>query len=319
MTKAIETLSFLTEKQVREIAIKFGTPLFVYSKRIIEEKCAEALAFPNPYGLTVRYAMKANPNKSILKLINNTGIHIDASSEFEVKRAITAGIEPEKILLTSQQIPRNFKDVIKDGVMYNACSLHQLIEYGKIFPGSNVSVRFNPGKGSGGTKKTDVGGPTSSFGIWLEYINEVKEITEKYNLTVERIHSHIGSGSDPDVWEAVSEYTIEIVEQFPDVTHMNLGGGFKVGRMMDETSTNLQKIGQPVKKRLEDFYNKTGRKIHLEIEPGTYLAALSGVILMEVIDKVDTGSKGYNFIKVNSGMDSNTRPSLYNAKHPIIT
>jgi len=318
MSNAIEKMSFLTEELVRKIATEAETPIFVYSKEIIEESAQQALAFPNAYGLTVRYAMKANPNKSILKIFNKAGIHIDASSEFEIYRAVAAGVKGENILLTSQQIPHDFKKVMDTGAKFNACSLHQLEEYGKAMPGTKVSVRFNPGRGSGGTKKTDVGGPNSSFGVWLEYADEVKAIAEKYNLTIERIHTHIGSGSDPDVWEVVSEYTLELVEQFPDVKYVNLGGGFKVGRMADEVSTDLQKIGVPVQARFEDFAKKHGRELHLEIEPGTFLIALSGVIVMQVMDKVDTGSNGHQFLKVNTGMDSNTRPSLYNARHPLI-
>ncbi len=313
-----EKLRFLTERQIRHIAETYTLPLFVYSREMVEENAQKALNFPHAYGLSVRYAMKANPDATLLKILNRQGIMIDASSEFEVERAILAGVKPSDILLTSQQIPKDFKKTLGSGVLYNACSLHQLEEYGKAFPGTSVSVRFNPGRGSGGTKKTDVGGPASSFGIWHHYAGEVQQCAERYNLTIERIHTHIGSGSDPDVWEAVSEYTLELVERFADVKVVNLGGGFKVGRMEDETSTDLQKIGKPVRKRFEDFYAETGRKLHLEIEPGTFLIALAGALVMEVIDKVDTGDGGYQFIKVNGGMDNNTRPSLYNARHPLV-
>ena len=67
---------------------------------------------------------------------------------------------------------------------FNACSLNQLETFGKLFPGGKCGVRFNPGKGSGGTGKTNVGGPSSSFGIWFEQQDKVKEIVAKYNLKV---------------------------------------------------------------------------------------------------------------------------------------
>jgi diaminopimelate decarboxylase len=66
-----------------------------------------------------------------------------------------------------------------------------------------VGVRFNPGLGSGGTGKTNVGGPDSSFGIWFELLPKVQEIVAKHKLKVVRIHTHIGSGSDAAVWQRV--------------------------------------------------------------------------------------------------------------------
>ena len=79
-----------------------------------------------------------------------------------------------------------------------------------------VGVRFNPGKGSGGTGKTNVGGPTASFGIWHELLPQVKEIVAKYDIKVVRIHTHIGSGSDPIVWQGVSATSIALVNEFPE-------------------------------------------------------------------------------------------------------
>ena len=79
-----------------------------------------------------------------------------------------------------------------------------------------IGVRFNPGKGSGGTGKTNVGGPTASFGIWHELLPKVKEIVAKYDIKVVRIHTHIGSGSDPIVWQGVSASSIALVNEFPE-------------------------------------------------------------------------------------------------------
>ena len=74
----------------------------------------------------------------------------------------------------------------------------------------------------------NVGGPASSFGIWHELKDSVKSITAKYNIKVSRIHTHIGSGSDPDVWLNVSLLSLDLVREFPDVVTLNLGGGYKV-------------------------------------------------------------------------------------------
>ena len=98
----LEQLKFLSTDQVRNIASEFGTPLYVYSQQEIEKRCDIALSFPNEYGLIARYAMKANPNSTILKIMRRKGIHIDASSIYEVERALAIGFKPEEIMLTSQ-------------------------------------------------------------------------------------------------------------------------------------------------------------------------------------------------------------------------
>lgn len=316
--QSIEKLKFLTPSQVRNLAKEYGTPIFVYSQAELERKCEEALAFPNAYGLTLRYAMKANPNANILKIMRNKGIQIDASSGYEVHRALLAGFTPQEIQLTSQEEPKDLKELVEKGVYFNACSLKQLENFGKMFPGHKLSLRFNPGLGSGHTKKTDVGGTTSAFGIWHEKVKELRELIDKYNLVVEKVHTHIGSGSDPEVWKAVAHYTLEYAELFPTCTIVNLGGGFKVGRMIDEKSTDMQLIGAPVKELFVEFAKKHNRKLHLEIEPGTFYVANSGCILTSVDDKIDTGNQGFTFLKLDTGMDANTRPSLYGSRHPMV-
>lgn len=99
---------------------------------------------------------------------------------------------------------------------------------------------------------------------------------------------------------------------------LNLGGGYKVGRMSYEYSTDLQVVGAPVTDAFKAFAEETGRKIKLEIEPGTFLVANSGVLLSSVQDVVTTGENGHTFIKLDSGMTEVLRPSLYGAQHPIV-
>ncbi len=155
-----------------------------------------------------------------------------------------------------------------------------------------------------------MGGPTASFGIWHELKPQVKAIAETFKLIISRIHTHIGSGSDPDIWQNVSLLSLDLVREFPDVVTLNLGGGYKVGRMSFEKSTNLQVVGSPVRENFRRFAAETGRKIKLEIEPGTFLVANSGVLLSTVQDIAKTGDNGYTFLKLDSGMTEVLRPSL---------
>ena len=309
--------TFLTTAQAAAVREQFGTPCYVYDRRTLEATANAARNFPAPFGYTLRYAMKANPSIGILKLFREMGLHIDASSDFEVERAMRAGFAPEQIQLTSQAPSRRLAEFIGKGVLYNACSLYQLEAFGKIAPGGSLSVRVNPGLGSGGTNRTNTGGPASSFGIWHEYLDDIKRIAAQYELKIDRVHSHIGSGSDPEVWKRVTRMTLDLAAQLTDVRTVNMGGGFKVGRMPGETTTDLQDIGYHVERELIEFQEREGRKLSLEVEPGTYLVARAGAVVASCIDVVDTGKDGYTFAKLDTGMTEVTRPALYGAQHPI--
>ncbi|CAA6676556.1 MULTISPECIES: diaminopimelate decarboxylase [unclassified Lentimonas] len=308
---------FLDYNTARTIADDFGSPVYVYDMATLKANAADVLAFPNAFGLTARYAMKASPNAAILKIFNEAGLHIDASSGNEVRRAIAAGVPAANISLSTQELPADFAELYELGIEINACSLNQLERFGQACPGKSIGVRFNPGSGSGGNNRTNVGGPASSFGIWHEWIDQVQAIVAQYDLKVIRIHTHIGSGSDPAVWQKISGMSLELVRQFPDVVALNLGGGYKVARMEDEVGTDLQECGAPVAEKFREFAKETGREIRLEVEPGTYLLANTCSVLSTVQDIVSTGADGYEFLKLNTGMTEILRPSIYGAQHPI--
>jgi diaminopimelate decarboxylase len=317
MDDRIAPPQFLTADVAAEVRERFGTPCYVYDRAALEAAARAALAFPAPFGFTLRYAMKANPSRGILQVFRALGLHIDASSDFEVERALEAGFAPGEIQLTSQMPSRRLAEHVRRGVLFNACSVHQLDSFGRIAPGSEVSVRMNPGLGTGSTKRTNTGGPASSFGIWHEYLDEVKTIAERHRLRITRLHSHVGSGTDPEIWKRCIRMTLELAAKLPEVGAVNLGGGFKVGRMPEEPTVDLADVGAHVRAELLAFQSRDGRRLGLEIEPGTYLVARAGAVVSSCIDVVDTGREGYLFAKLDTGMTEVTRPSLYGAQHPI--
>ena len=112
---------FLTSETAKAcIDAAGGSPVYAYSLDKLDEFADACLAFPNAYGLTVRYAMKACPNSAILQFFNTKGIHIDASSGYEVRRAMSAGIPAENISLSTQELPSDFEELVKMGVKVNA-------------------------------------------------------------------------------------------------------------------------------------------------------------------------------------------------------
>ena len=140
-----------------------------------------------------------------------------------------------------------------------------------------------------------------------------------------KIHSHIGAGSDPTYWLKSEQYLLDLIEtSFPDVEILNLGGGFKVARGdSDKIPGDVRDMAKQAIQLVADFNKRTGRNLRVEIEPGSFLVANSGLLLAEVIDVMTTISpkhetgEGHNFIKLNTGLNDVTRPALYGAQHSI--
>ena len=157
-------LQFLTREQAESVRKSFGTPVYVYDEASLRRNAEAVLGFPNAFGLTARYAMKANSNAAILQILDRLGLHIDASSGAEVERALRAGIDAAKISLSCQEFPSNLGELYEKGISINACSLNQLERFGELFPDRQVGLRINPGLGSGHSERTNTGGTSSSFG-----------------------------------------------------------------------------------------------------------------------------------------------------------
>lgn len=300
------------------LASEHGTPVFIYGHDYLAARAKQLVDLELPYGLTPRYAIKANNHPKIIALFNELGLSFDASSSYEVVELIEQGIDPTKISLSSQQPPHNMSQIISLKVKFVATSLHQLELFIAEAPkGSAVGLRVNPGLGAGHNNRTTTGGANSSFGLWNSYLPAALNLAKNAGITIDRLHVHIGSGADPKMWGEVMKTALILVEQMPDVTSLDIGGGFKVHRYGDEHEADVKEIAGVFSEELKLFADKTGRKLHLEIEPGTWLVAHAGVLLSRVVDIVDTGADGHTFLRLDTGMNDIIRPSMYGAQHEI--
>ncbi len=308
----------ISKKRLIELANKnMGDGgLFVYDKTEMSNIANALLSIKMPFGMTVRYAVKANPHPEIIKLFDRLGLDFDASSAEEAKLLLSLGIKGTKISLSSQILKNTYvlRDAIEAGVLPVATSIRQ-IGVLKDLGLDEIAVRINPGEGSGHNNRTTVGGPASSFGIWKEQLPEVTEKASKLGLTINRIHTHIGSGVDPSAWRATIKNSLDIVDQCPGVKTLDIGGGYKIARMPGEKATDMDEVLGLFAEELNEFAKRTGRKIRLEIEPGTLLVGNAGTLLGRVEEIMSTGK--YNFLRLNVGMNAILRPAMYGAQHPI--
>lgn len=313
-------LAWLNEDQVRHLANRYGTPVFVYNlgamARSVEDLSRQVNKAIN--GPTIRHSIKANPLMSVLATFDKAGCLFDASSIWEAKRAIQAGISPRKILVTAQELTEGWQNIVALGVEIDAGSLKQLDDYGQAFPNTSVSIRLNPGFGSGMVQRLTSGGSQSSFGIWHEYIHEVIRISKKHQLSITRLHSHIGSGHDSKVWEQAQQFLCNLLDLFPEVVTVNMGGGYRIPTFANEPPFNHEKVIGDACEFLHRISNFFGRKLNLEVEPGTYLTGNHGSLICHCIDTGATGSDGIEYLKLNAGLTEIARTSLYATPHPVV-
>ena len=320
---------------LERVAREHGTPAYVYFQRGLQDSMQQFLNIPAPRGgLIVRYAMKANPHSAILSLFsgqNGMGAHLDASTFNEVYRAIEgpARIPGYKIRLTSEEVlypgkrhPGDIEDKIgylaDHDVLYSASSLAQLRTYGEARPGTEVGIRFNIDFGSGGNSHTETGGPNSPFGIH-GHRDDINELLKRHRLSLNTVHVHIGSGSDPEKQKEATREALAIVDQYSTVERLDMGGGFKVARMSYEKGTDVPLLGEAMTATVTEFEERTGKNLLLEIEPGTGATATAGYVIARIIDVKDTqGPKGQNFINIDAGMNVISRTVLYGAEHPQV-
>jgi len=322
MTK-LNNFSSLDSSTVARATDEFGTPVYLYDESTIQRRCYECLSMPNAFGLTVRYAMKANSNRSLLKLISAAGLHFDASSLNEVIRANVAGIPYDRIMLTSQEVhegadKEKLNELLLRGLNYNVCSLRQLQLIADFAAANGIEpgIRIHPGIGSGESATRNTGDDYACFGVHLSNVEKALDLAGAKGLRFRHIHEHIGSGADSEIWRQNIDLELDIISKyFPDAETVCFGGGLKEARMPDEHAADVESLGSYARDRIENFYKATGRKLRMEIEPGAYIIANSGYVLTRVIDKKSTSRS--NFIITDGGMEVNARPLLYGSRHPV--
>jgi diaminopimelate decarboxylase len=309
---------------IPNIARQWGTPVYLHDQEFIEDSCEQLLNMPNAYGLHVRYAMKANSDRTVLRVVTNKGLDLDCSSLDEAARAYAAGIPYRRMMLTTQEVPSGaerteLEAMITDGLTYNVCSMTQYKLIADFARANNVglSMRVHPGAAGGGESATrDTGSEYSCFGVHLNDVPTVKAMADQQGVRFTQVHVHIGSGGDPEKWRQNIDRELGFVKAyFPDAVTVSFGGGLKVARMPGEKQADIAALGAYARQRIQEFKTATGRELRMEIEPGTFVVANSGHIITRIIDKKLTNE--LNFLIVDGGMELLTRPLLYGSEHPI--
>lgn len=306
----------LSPQQLIAAAREFGTPLYVYHAEKIKEQYEKLVTGFSGIDTRFFYACKALTNINILQYISSLGCGIDCSSINEVKLALHAGVPTEKILYTSNGIA--FEEIEESagyGVHINIDSLSNLEKFGKKFGSTYpVGVRLRPNILAGGNLKISTGHEKSKFGIALAQLELLKEIVDTYGIHIKTLHIHTGSDiKDADVFVSGIKVLSELVDHFPKLEIIDLGGGFKVPYEPEHEETDLRSIAQKLKSFLDSHME--GRNYQLWFEPGKYLVSESGYFVSKVNVLKESGA--ITFAGVDSGLNHLIRPMFYEAYHHI--
>ena len=305
--------------QLWALADQFGTPLWVYDAATIRQRIAQVSNFE-----TIRFAQKACSNIHILKLMREQGVKVDAVSRGEILRALAAGYvaggEPSEIVFTADLFDAATLDcVVEHGVPVNAGSIDMLHQLGARSPGHAVWLRINPGFGHGHSNKTNTGGEHSKHGIWHTDLPAALAAIKQHGLKLVGLHMHIGSGVDYSHLQEVCGAMVNLVRTAHAAGHdlhaISAGGGLSIPYRSGDPVVDTQHyhgLWDAARQQAEAI---VGHKLGLEIEPGRYLVAESGVLLGQVRATKNAGSN--HFVLVDTGFNELMRPSMYGSYHAM--
>ena len=301
------------------LAKQYGTPLFVYDGDMMLERYNDLFRFIPTDALRIHYALKANYNPALLALLRDAGAGIDAVSPAEVELALALGFDKSRIIYTANNMTdAEFDRVMRTGVTVNIGSLSRLKKCAASHPGSRICLRFNPDVCDGDSAMTMTGGDLTKFGILLDSADEAAAVAASGNLHIIGLHEHTGSGLQhaESVLKSMDNLMgIATKTRFPELEFLDFGGGFKVPYREDEPRIDYVDMGRGIADKFAAFCAGYGRKLLMRFEPGKYLSAECGTLVVEV--NTIKRNRSRVIAGCNSGFPQLIRPVLYGAYHRI--
>lgn len=312
-----------------ELIKQFGSPLYVYDHAVLSARCADMKEFseelmkglPSGISVSMHYSTKANSNPAILQEVQKHGLCVDCMSPFELEVDKRSGFTADKMLYVCNNITADEMHLAHDnGILICLDSISQVETWGKLFPGTDIMVRINPGiRGVGHSEKVITSGKATKFGISEENLPLLFETASKYNLHIIGTHQHLGSlflnDKIPDYISGV-QAGLEIVKKyFNDVEIVDLGGGFGVPYHSFEKPLDLSRVAEKLLPILNDFVSSYPSVKEFKFEPGRYIPCEAGKLVGTVTALKN--ENGTQWICTDVGMNQLVRPSMYDSYHEI--
>lgn len=294
------------------LALAGTTPRYVIDAATVRERATSLTRLKSVD--RVLYAVKANPEPVVLDVLRGCGVGFETVSAGEVDRVLTRfpDLDPEDVLYTPNFASQDeMVAVMARGVRLTLDNLHPLARWPERFRGRSVFLRLDPGTGRGHHEKVRTAGSGSKFGIAPDQLDEAARLVKAAGARVVGLHAHVGSGVlDPSAWRDTATRLAAELERFPEVKVLDLGGGLGVPDRPGRAGLDLDAVDAALAR-----VKQAHPGLSLWLEPGRFLVAEAGVLLLRVTQRKRKGSLQY--VGVDAGMNALIRPMLYGAWHPI--
>ena len=309
------------EVPVARLAASIGTPFYVYSAAAFAsqyQQLASAFAVDRPL---ICYAVKANSNLAVLRLFAGLGAGADVVSEGELRRALAAGIPPERIVFSGVGKTRAeiAKGIAADIHQINVESIPELRLVSEVASaagrGARVAIRVNPDVDALTHAKIATGTSTTKFGIDLAAVVDAYRLAAQLpGLEPVGLAVHIGSqltdlGPYRAAFERVAERAVELRAEGLQVGRIDLGGGIGIS-YRGEHPIGLSDYAELVR----TVFGPLG--LALTVEPGRVLAGPAGLLVARVLFVKRSATR--RFVVLDAAMNDLIRPALYDAWHDIL-
>jgi len=327
MTELTQQLSYQTQTlfmenvSLQQLSEQVSGPFYCYSQAAIINNIQQCkLAFADAR-FKIHYAMKANSNLSILKLIAAQGLAVDIVSIGEMQRALAAGFSAQHIVFSGVGKTENeIYEAINLGVgQFNIESFEELvllIRVSKVLE-KNVSamIRANPEVSIDTHQNITTGAKGNKFGISLDCIEPMMHLAKNSRVKMMGLAMHIGSQIQQttpylEAIDKLLEQVSELNAQGFNLTHLDLGGGFGIS-YGQQASLSFSQFALAITEKLTDWSGS------ISIEPGRSIVADAGLLITPITYIKKTQDR--DFVIVEAAMNDLMRPALYQARHPLIT
>jgi diaminopimelate decarboxylase len=299
-----------------DLARRFGTPLYVYDAALIRRQVERVKRAFARLPFQPFYAMKANSNLAILRLVQQSGFGADAVSPGEIFLARNAGFAAEEIWFTCSNVSDDDLRAIGDArIVINLNSMSEVDRILALGLPNPVALRVNPDVGAGHHADVVTAGGGVKFGIDLAEVEEARKVVEDSGRKVVGLHAHIGSGVDvlAPLLESARRL-LELSTAFGNLRWLNFGGGISVPYRPEEKEFPIDDYGAELTHIAERLLR--ARDLTAILEPGRYVVAEAGTLLARVTAK--RLSSGTFWIGCDTGFNHLVRPSKYGAYHHIV-
>jgi len=305
------------------IAQEVGTPVYVYSRATLERHArvfSDALA--NVPDKLIAFAVKANPNLAVLKVLQRQGFGADCVSVGEMRRALAAGMAPAKIVFSGVGKTRaELAAALEAGIgQFNIESEEEGLELAEIAAGMGLearcALRINPDVDAGTHDKISTGKADNKFGVPIASAGQIfGRLAGMEGILMRGVAVHIGSqlaelAPLERAFAKLGELVTALRGAGHTITHVDLGGGLGVPYRAGEELPSPAEYGAMVAAVTKDW------GVSLIFEPGRVIAGNAGVLLTRVI-RVKRGIKD-PFVIVDAAMNDLARPALYGAYHDFV-